>query len=41
LGIGIMRERAHNIGADMKIDSQIGRGMQVSVSCSAAGDKTS
>jgi PAS domain S-box-containing protein len=37
LGIGIMRERAHNIGADIEIDSQIGRGTKVSVSWSAAG----
>ena len=40
LGIGIMRERAQKIGADIKIDSEIGRGTQVSVSWSASGDKT-
>jgi signal transduction histidine kinase len=39
LGIGIMRERAYNIGADIEIDSQIGRGTQVSVSWSATGQK--
>jgi PAS domain S-box-containing protein len=36
LGIGIMRERAANIGADFRIESEIGRGTQVSVSWSAA-----
>jgi PAS domain S-box-containing protein len=40
LGIGIMRERAYNIGADIEIDSQIGRGTQVSVSWSAAGNES-
>jgi two-component system nitrate/nitrite sensor histidine kinase NarX len=40
LGIDIMRERAHNIGADIKIDSEIGRGTRVSVSWSAAGRKS-
>jgi PAS domain S-box-containing protein len=40
LGIGIMRERAQKIGADIKIDSEIGRGTQVSVSWSAAGKES-
>ena len=31
LGLGIMRERAANIGADIHIDSRIGEGTQVSV----------
>jgi PAS domain S-box-containing protein len=40
LGIGIMYERARKIGADIKIDSEIGRGTQVSVSWSAAGKES-
>jgi nitrate/nitrite-specific signal transduction histidine kinase len=35
-----MRERAKEIGADIKIDSEIGRGTQVSVSWSAAGKES-
>jgi signal transduction histidine kinase len=37
LGVSIMRARAQEIGASLKIDSEIGRGTQVTVSWSAAG----
>jgi signal transduction histidine kinase len=40
LGIGIMRERAQKIGANLKIDSEIGRGTQVYLSWPASLDET-
>jgi len=38
LGVSIMRERAQQIGATIMIDSEIGRGTQVNVAWSAAGN---
>ena len=38
LGLGIMRERAQKIGANLTIDSQIGEGTVVTVQCPIAGD---
>jgi signal transduction histidine kinase len=40
LGVSIMRSRAQEIGASIRIDSKIGRGTQVSVSWSAAGKES-
>jgi two-component system nitrate/nitrite sensor histidine kinase NarX len=40
MGVKIMRERAQKIGATIKIDSEIGRGTQVTVSWSAAGSES-
>jgi PAS domain S-box-containing protein len=40
LGIGIMRERAQKIGANIKIESEIDGGTLVTVSWSALGDET-
>jgi signal transduction histidine kinase len=38
LGLGIMRERAQKIGADLTINSQIGAGTTVAVRCPIAND---
>ena len=38
LGLGIMRERAQKIGADLTINSQIGEGTTVSVQCPIANE---
>jgi PAS domain S-box-containing protein len=40
LGVSILRERAANIGAEIEIESEIGRGTQVTVSWSAAGKES-
>jgi signal transduction histidine kinase len=40
MGVSIMRARAQEIGASLKIDSEIGRGTQVTVSWSTAGKKS-
>jgi signal transduction histidine kinase len=40
MGVSIMRSRAQEIGASIKIDSEIGRGTQVTVSWSAAGKES-
>jgi two-component system nitrate/nitrite sensor histidine kinase NarX len=40
LGVGIMRERAQAVGASIKIESENGRGTQVTVSWLAPGDNS-
>jgi signal transduction histidine kinase len=39
LGLGIMRERAEAIGAELIIDSQLGRGTQIEVEWKGRGEK--